>query len=226
MCFSTVCLGGLYVLTLRWWPFKCSILYLFKTPPSCFNGTKFWIYSKRPPPTSEKAVTTTKEPIKSPNSVFIQNAPLLLSKKRLLPEKSPQSDKILYLIKTTPSYIITVVQNFVFIQNAPLLLQKNSGRPYQTQKNWYLIQNAPLSKITSLSALFQVGGVHFRGTKDVPPAFLMFDRGVLDAKETSLRIICSWGWGYILERNWTSPSFYEVPGGHFKDRRNLQLWGV
>ena len=28
------------------------------------RGTKFCIYSKRPPPTSKKAVTTTKEPIK------------------------------------------------------------------------------------------------------------------------------------------------------------------
>ena len=35
VCFSTVRLGGLYVLTLRWWPFKCTIMYLFKTPPSC-----------------------------------------------------------------------------------------------------------------------------------------------------------------------------------------------
>ena len=50
-----------------------TLLNLFRTPPSCFNDTKFWIYSKRPPRTSKKAVTTTKEPIKLPNSVFIQN---------------------------------------------------------------------------------------------------------------------------------------------------------
>ena len=56
-----------------------------KRPPlaSKKNGTKFCIYSKRPPPTSKKAVTTTKDPIKWPNSVFIQNAPILLSKNEL-----------------------------------------------------------------------------------------------------------------------------------------------
>ena len=53
---------------------------------------------------------------------------------RLLPEKSPQSDQILYLIKTTPSYFISVGQNFVFIQNAPppLLQQKRLLTPWST----------------------------------------------------------------------------------------------
>ena len=107
MCFSTVCYGGLYVLTLRWVhrrPFKCSILYLFKTPPSCFkkNGTKFCIYSKRPPPTSKKAVPTTKEPIELLNSIFIQNAPSCYQKMSLLPEKSPQNDKFCIYSKRPP----------------------------------------------------------------------------------------------------------------------------
>ena len=117
MCFSTVWLGGLYVLTLRWvhrQPFKCSILYLFKTPPSCFKKTApnfVFIQNAPPPHFSKNAVTITKEPIKWPYSVFIQNAPLLLSKNELTTRKEP-----------------TEWPNFVFIQNDPLLLHNSSTK--------------------------------------------------------------------------------------------------
>ena len=119
-----------------------------KRPPPCFKkrGTNFCIYSKRPPPTSKKAVTTTKEPIKWPNSVFTQNAPLLLSKNELTTRKEP-----------------TEWPNFVFIQNDPLLHKGStkfciySKRPPPTSRNavtttmehkkwtnFVFIQNAPL----------------------------------------------------------------------------------
>ena len=56
---------------------------LCRTVPGFFfvahKMTKFCIYSKLPPPTSKKAVS---------NFVFIPNAPMLLQKKRSLPQSS------------------------------------------------------------------------------------------------------------------------------------------
>ena len=98
-------------------------MHFFKTPPSYFkkNGTKICKYSKRPPPTSKKAFTTTNEPIKNPNFVFIQNAPLLLK----APQKSPQNDKVLESFKTPPSYLKKAISKFVFIKNASSYFQKS-----------------------------------------------------------------------------------------------------
>ena len=98
-------------------------MHFFKTPPSYFkkNGTKICKYSKRPPPTSKKAFTTTNEPIKIPNFLFIQNAPLLLK----APQKSPQNDKVLESFKTPPSYLKKAISQFVFIKNASSYFQKS-----------------------------------------------------------------------------------------------------
>ena len=72
-------------------------------------------------------VTTTEEPINGPNFVFIQNAPLLLPKKRLLPPRSPHNDQILYLFKTPTSSPKTVVHNFYLFKTPPYF---NKSRYY------------------------------------------------------------------------------------------------
>ena len=80
------------------------MVYLFKTPPS----------------TSKNAITTTKEAIKCPNCVFIQNAP------------TPASNE--------------VVPNFVFIKNAPRLFQIKAFRHKGAHKmtNFCIYSKPPL----------------------------------------------------------------------------------
>ena len=146
---------------------SCTMFYdSFPLRPLCFRvigrptddflnkTTKFYIYSNRPHPTSNKsdyhhqAAHKMTYYHKRAHKIFIQIAPLLLNKditkfcikwlktppsyfwkKRLLPQKTPHNDKNLYLFKTSPSYFNKTIPYFELIQNAPLPHQKKRLLP-------------------------------------------------------------------------------------------------
>ena len=69
-------------------------IYLKRPPPDSKKTAPNLYLFKTPPLLLKKTVTNTKEPLKRPNYIFIQNAPPCFQIMRLQPEKSQQSDQI------------------------------------------------------------------------------------------------------------------------------------